>query len=378
MLRRTVVTAISVALVLVFVLGCSSSAPASSPSPSSSPPPSSPATSASSQPQASPKPSESPKAPPPPATVRVGLINSATDAPTLIAMEKGYFKEQGITIQPEIFDSASRMIPPLASGQLDVGAGGVSAGLFNSIVSGVPVKAVATKGDLLKGAGALMVKKEMLDSGRLKDYKDLKGMKIAINASKNTTHFNISQAIRKGGLTDDDVTLNEIPFPQIVTALSNGSIDVGWLIEPYITIAKEQGMVIWHLGEDYLEYAGGSLVLLYAPHFWQKQDEVGKRFMVAYVKGVRDYIDAMWKKKANREDVIQILMQKTPMKDRALYDKMTPITYHQDALVDRKAIAANQDWYLERGYQTQKVDLNTVIDDSYTDYALKILGPYKE
>src|SRR3989304_5031379 len=123
MLRRTVVTAISVALVLVFVLGCSSSAPPSSPSPSSSPPPSSPATSASSQPQASPKPSESPKAPPPPATVKVGLINSATDAPTLIAMEQGYFKEQGITIQPEIFDSASRMIPPLASGQLDVGAG---------------------------------------------------------------------------------------------------------------------------------------------------------------------------------------------------------------------------------------------------------------
>src|SRR5436190_1302558 len=72
--------------------------------------------------------STAPPAPPAPATVRVGVLNSIGDAPFAIGLEKGYYAEQGITIETVPFDSAARMIAPFGAGQLDAGQGAISAG----------------------------------------------------------------------------------------------------------------------------------------------------------------------------------------------------------------------------------------------------------
>ena len=45
---------------------------------------------------------------------------------------KGYFKAAGIEVKFQPFSSASGMIAPLASGELDVGSGAVSAGHYNA------------------------------------------------------------------------------------------------------------------------------------------------------------------------------------------------------------------------------------------------------
>src|SRR4051794_37873859 len=67
------------------------------------------------------------------ATVRIGIVNSSSDAPMFIAEKRGYFKQEGIEPEFVKFDTAAKMIAPLGYGQLDVGGGGVSAGLYNSV-----------------------------------------------------------------------------------------------------------------------------------------------------------------------------------------------------------------------------------------------------
>src|SRR3954466_6013380 len=62
-------------------------------------------------------------------TVTVGITHSATDAGFFIADKKGYFRAEGIEIKTVAFASAAGMVAPLGRGQLDVGAGTVSAGL---------------------------------------------------------------------------------------------------------------------------------------------------------------------------------------------------------------------------------------------------------
>src|SRR4051812_22589771 len=62
------------------------------------------------------------------AHVRHGLIGSASDAAFFIAMDRGYFHEQGIELETTPFDSAARMVAPLGAGQLDVGGGAHNAG----------------------------------------------------------------------------------------------------------------------------------------------------------------------------------------------------------------------------------------------------------
>ena len=58
--------------------------------------------------------------------VTVGVTNSATDVGFFIAHKKNYFRDEGIDAEFIVFDSAARMIAPLASGELDVAAGGIS------------------------------------------------------------------------------------------------------------------------------------------------------------------------------------------------------------------------------------------------------------
>ncbi|MFI5269569.1 MAG: ABC transporter substrate-binding protein, partial [Chloroflexota bacterium] len=153
-----------------------------------------------------------------------------SDAGIYIALEKGYFKDQNLEIEQVNFDSAARMIAPLGQDQIDVAAGATSAGFFNAFNRQIPIKIVADKGSQPPGRGyeGLMIRKDLIDSGKFKDFKDLKGLKIAVGARDITDDHVLSEALAKGGLTMKDADVTEVPFPQHVTAISNKSIDVAW------------------------------------------------------------------------------------------------------------------------------------------------------
>jgi hypothetical protein len=90
-----------------------------------------------------------------PAVCRVGhrpprRSRSAWSTPSAMpassfAEAKGYFKAAGIEVKFQPFSSASGMIAPLASGELDVGSGAVSAGHYNANERQIPLKFVADK-----------------------------------------------------------------------------------------------------------------------------------------------------------------------------------------------------------------------------------------
>src|SRR6266545_5532067 len=55
--------------------------------------------------------------------VMMGELGSASDSGLFIALEKGYFAEQGIEVERTRFNTAADMVAPLGTGQLDVGGG---------------------------------------------------------------------------------------------------------------------------------------------------------------------------------------------------------------------------------------------------------------
>src|SRR5262249_13550058 len=84
-------------------------------------------------------------------TVHVGTVNQASDAGLYVAIDKGYFAELGLKVELVTFTSAATMIAPLGSGELDVGGGAVSAGLWNADLRKIGVRAVADKGSTRAG-----------------------------------------------------------------------------------------------------------------------------------------------------------------------------------------------------------------------------------
>lgn len=80
------------------------------------------------------------------AQVKLGMLRLTSSAPLFIAMDKGFFAEQNIEIQPEWFDAAHPIAVATASSQVDVGATGITASLFNMAASGQQLAIVADKG----------------------------------------------------------------------------------------------------------------------------------------------------------------------------------------------------------------------------------------
>ena len=173
--------------------------------------------------------------------IKVGMKQVISDAGILIGMAKGYYKDLGITIEPIQFNSGQEMINQLAAGQLDVGATVTSAGLFNAMSRDIPVKIVADKGINVPGQGyyRLVIRKDLVDT--IKDYKDLRGKKIAIVGTASLDEISLARVLRKADLTMKDIDLQVIrSFPDMLVSLGNKSIDAAMVIEPFITLGIKQ------------------------------------------------------------------------------------------------------------------------------------------
>ena len=203
----------------------------------------------------------------PPVTVRLGTLPTVSDAGMYLAMERGYFAAEGIQIDPIPFDSAAQMVAPLGAGQLDVGGGSTSAGLYNAIARGLPLKIVADKGSMPPGFGwiGLIVRRDLAD--QIRDYPDLRGRKIAINQTGTTNDIALEAALKRGGLTWQDVEVLQMPFADMNSALTNRSVDAAQQNEPFKAIAIEEGIATSFRGVDAYAPNIQFSVILYAPHF---------------------------------------------------------------------------------------------------------------
>jgi hypothetical protein len=99
---------------------------------------------------------------------------------------------------------------------------------------------------------------------------------------------------------------------------------------------------------------------------------VGKKFMVAYLHGVRDFLDAFDTGK-DQDQIISILTSSTLLKDPAQW-KSVPQTFDPNGAILIDALKFNQQWYVEHGAIQTPVDLDAVWDATYSDYAIGVLG----
>jgi NitT/TauT family transport system substrate-binding protein len=318
-----------------------------------------------------------------PITVRVGTANVASDVGFFIADKKGYFKEEGLVVTFTSFNSAARMIAPLGTGQLDVGGGTVSAGLYNAAARDINVKVVADKGSIQPGYGfsALMVRKDLVDSGRYKSYKDLKGLNIAVGASGTGTTSALNEALKKGGLKYSDVNVVDLGFPQHVTAFANKAIDASITNEPTVSMAVKNGVATRIAGNDIIYPGQQTAVVLYSGVFAKEQPEAAKKFMRAYLKGVRYYNDALKDGKIagkNADEVISILTEYTAIKDPEVYRSIVPNACNPDGRVNADSLRKDFAFFNEQGLIKGKVDFNEIFDNSYVDAVVRELGSYKK
>jgi NitT/TauT family transport system substrate-binding protein len=313
----------------------------------------------------------------PPVTVRVGMLSQTSDAGIFIANERGYLREQGLELESVPFQTAQQMVAPLGAGQLDIGGGATSAALLNAVAREVPIRIVADKGSTPVGFGfqGLLVRKDLVDRGAFTGCSSFRGYRVAVTGPGVSQEPGIEHALADCGLGLGDVSLVPMGFPEMPTAARNGAIDAAMMIEPLLTAALNAGVFSIYKRTDEFYPDQQIAVILYAPHIVQQQREIGDRFMLAYVKGLRDHWDAFTRGK-NKAEILDILSRNTTVKDLAVLVQLAPVGLNPDGYVNMRTFSDDVEWWINHGYVQGQVDASQAIDNSFVDYAIERLGRY--
>jgi NitT/TauT family transport system substrate-binding protein len=329
---------------------------------------------------------EAPSAPPgaavaplnPPVAVQIGVLNILGEAGIYIAAERGYFAEEGLIPELVSFDNTTRIVPALATGQIDVTGGGFSPNLVNAVQRGINLKLISSIQSSQPGrsTGGMLVRKPLVDSGQVRDWSDLRGLRVAIPGLSGLGGYIVERALDLGGLSLSDVELIELPFPDMIPAFGNGNIDAAHSAEPLTTLAVDRGVAaLWHGTADYAPGVASSLIT-YGPSLLDQQQEVGRRFMVAFMRGSRAYKTAVERGERGGE-IVQILTKHTSVKDPAMYERMGSGFVDPDLAIDMADIAAQAAYYVRQGLLPPTVEVAGLEDSSYRRAAVARLGPYR-
>ena len=312
--------------------------------------------------------------------VRIGVIGIVPDVGIYLALEKGYFRDAGVDLKLEPFTSSVKMLPALSTGELEIATGGVAASLFNGISRGLPIITVADKGSNVIGlsSNTVLLAKAVSDRGEVRSVKDLRGKAIAIMGGPGAlSEYQWARVLERGGLTLKDVDQKYMSFPDMITALGTGAIVAGMSSEPNVTLAVKKGIALNWISWAEVQPNHQAGVIFYNVDFARKRPEAARSFMVAYVRGIRAFHDALREGGEKKNEMVRIMIKHTNLKDPEVYRDIEWSNLNPDGAVNVKSVADQQDFFVKLGRVEKPVPIEKVVDNSFADHAVKVLGPYR-
>jgi NitT/TauT family transport system substrate-binding protein len=205
-------------------------------------------------------------------------------------MEKGFFKEEKLTIKPQLAEGGAAITPAVLSGDNQIGFSN-NTSLLIAASKKLPIQIISQgvlAGKTEKEAWAdLMVPK----GSPIKTPKDLEGKSIAVNTLKNVCELTIKASLEKEGVDVSKLKFSEIPFPDMNGALESKRVDAACEVEPFVSQAKAAGST--GIDPFYVNTAPDLSVATYftSKQYAQQNPEIVDRFVKAMNKSL-DYAQA--------------------------------------------------------------------------------------
>jgi NitT/TauT family transport system substrate-binding protein len=179
---------------------------------------------------------EEPAEPTEPVTLRVGQLPIVDAAPIHIAIQEGFFEDEGLIVEPENIPGGAAAVPALVAGDLEISSGNhVSFILAHSEGLDIRLIADATYGVSL--TNAMLV----AEGSEIQSPDDIDGHVIAVNTLENISELVVRSALEAQGVGPDRYELTVVGFPDQPQALADGEIDIAFVPEPFVTILQGQG-----------------------------------------------------------------------------------------------------------------------------------------
>lgn len=219
---------------------------------------------------------------------KLGYMKIVDNAAMFMAMEKGFFKAEGLELETVPMAGGAVIVQGVTSGDLQFGWTNVIS-LYQARAAGFDFKLIAGGASNVKGKNeshAIQVGKD----SPIKTAKDLEGKTVAVNTLNNIVHLMAMAWVDKNGGSSTKVKFVEVPFPQMEAALSAGKIDAVSVHEPFATAALQKG------GVRMLAQPWGDVLPKFLIASWFASDKwiaKNRKTAQAFVRAVNRGIDAI-------------------------------------------------------------------------------------
>jgi NitT/TauT family transport system substrate-binding protein len=302
--------------------------------------------------------------------VKVGVIKLSSSAPVFIGVAKGFFREAGVEPELIYFQAAQPVAVAIAAGDVEVGATGLTAGLYNIVAGGEKLWVLADKGREWPGfpLTALVVQKD----GPLQSVKDLRGKKVGVTQLGSTFHYMLGNLVEQEGMALTDVEATPLrTLGAMAEALQTRRVDAILIPQPLAGAAVEKGFGrILHWVGDKLPY---QVAAIFASHRFVQDRERAVAFMKGYVRASRYYFDAVLARKDGKpyDEVVAITAKYTEAPPEII--RLGFPYQDRDARLDVPDIARQLAWYHKAGMVTRSLAPRDLVDASVLEDALRAL-----
>jgi NitT/TauT family transport system substrate-binding protein len=318
-----------------------------------------------------------PSGPPlsPAAHVIVGDNQTLGVADVYIALDRGYYQQEGLDVELPQLGPPQVTIQALATSQINFAIANPDPSLFNAFDRNLDMKLLAaiTRNKPGDHPASFLVRSELLDSGQYHSPKDLAGKPVGVPALQS--QFYVDLVMQKDGLSASDVDIKQFQQPaDLIAAFASKTIDAGWTADPTVTQIEQQGLarVVYVTGDLFPGAVGATLAI--SPNFGAQQPEAAYRFVYATMRGHLDYYHAFMARDVDKEPIVQILINHTPIKDPKLYDTIGLASVDVVPRMDTQSWEVLQNYFVKIGLETQAADLASHVDNSYIEKAAQQMG----
>ncbi|MBE9638632.1 ABC transporter substrate-binding protein [Salipiger mangrovisoli] len=307
--------------------------------------------------------------------ITLGALRLTSHSPTYIALERGYFADEGLEVELSFFESSAAMAVGVAGGDLDYGVTSITGGLLNLAQKGA-VKVIG--GALAEDPsvpGALILASNKAFEAGLTEPSQLSGKSFGITTAGSSFHYMLSRIAEKEGFAASDMQMKPLQkVGAIVGALSSGQIDA-WVIQPSIAKRLIDEGAAHEIGR-FSDYDPSYQVtaIFTSTGIAEGEREQTEAFLRALSKGVADYNAAFVDKTASEDDVSELtgIVHKyvsVDVPDDRFAKDMSEgsMRINEGLALSTTSVQAQMDWMQAEGLVSDEITLEMLVDSSYVD-----------
>lgn len=303
-------------------------------------------------------------------TIRLNeVVRSVFYAPMYVAINEGFFEEEGLAIDLSTGQGADKTMQQLLSGNVDIGFSGPEqvVYIYNQGREDYPV----VFGQLTQRDGSFLVGRE--EEGNF-DWSSLKGKEIIGGRPGGIPEMALEYVLKQNGLNpENDVKMvTNVDFTATAGAFKSGIGDYVALFEPTATMLEKDGAgnIVSSIGNE----AGNiSYTCFYTTKSYMDENpDIIQKFTNAIYKGQQ------WVQQHTSEEVADSIISFFPGTDKEVIVKVIDNYKNIEAYSETPEVSEdglNKLMDIIQGYDesliTERPDFNIIVNNSFAKQAIK-------